>query len=178
MQTSAIACAAVLVLATGCFHAKEVADPSQEENAAQQGSEEEKAAQEEEKGTDSKDEKDSEKTDAPSEKKAAAQSAPSEKSAGSDKRSSGKEGVEGKDGDAEDAIDPEDIPVASSPQGLLKPGADDKVREKLGVSKGVGMRKALMKFQREHDLPATGMLDHETVEKLGFDPKDIFQKEG
>jgi hypothetical protein len=178
MQTSAIACAAVLVLATACFHAKEVADPSQEANAAQQGSEEEKAAQEEEKGTGSKDEKDSDKTDAPSEKKAAAPPATSEKRASSDKPSGTKDGEKGTDGDAEDEIDPEDIPVASSPQGLLKPGADDKVREKLGVSKGAGMRKALMKFQREHDLPATGMLDHETVEKLGFDPKDIFQKEG
>jgi hypothetical protein len=178
MQTSAIACAAALVLATACFHAKEVADPSQEENAAQQGSEEEKAAQDEETGTASKDEKDSEKTDARSEKKAAAQPATSEKRASSDEQSSGKDGDEAKDGDGEDAIDPEDIPVASSPQGLLKPGADEKVREKLGVSKGAGMRKALMNFQREHDLPATGMLDHETVEKLGLDPKDIFQKEG
>lgn len=176
MQTSAIACAAALVLATACFHAKQVADPSQEENAAQQGSEEEKAAKDEDKG--SKDEKDAEKTDAASEKKAAAQPATSEKRASSDERPGGKGGEEAKDGDAEGGIDPEDIPVASSPQGLLKPGADEKVREKLGVSKGAGMRKALMKFQREHDLPATGMLDHETVERLGFDPKDIFQKEG
>jgi putative peptidoglycan binding protein len=159
----------VLALGTACFHAKEVADPSQEERATQQGSEEEKSAKEEA-GTDGTDDKDSEKADAPSEKKAAARPEPSTKRAASDKKGDGEQG--------EDGIDPEDIPVASSPQGLLKPGADEKVREKLGVPKEGGMRKALMNFQREHDLPATGMLDHETVEKLGLDPKDIFQKEG
>jgi hypothetical protein len=166
MKTSAFACTAVLALATACFHAKEVADPSQEERAAEQGSEEGKGAKEEA-GTDGKD---SEKADASSEKKAAAKPESSTKRAASEKKDDGKQG--------EDAIDPEDIPVASSPHGLLKPGADEKVREKLGVPKEGGMRKALMNFQREHDLPATGMLDHETVEKLGLDPKDIFQKEG
>lgn len=172
MKTSAFACTAVLALATACFHAKEVADPSQEERASQQGSEEEKSAKEEA-GTDGKD---SENADAPSEKgppsekKASAKPEPSANRAASDEKGDGKQG--------EDAIDPEDIPVASSPHGLLKPGADEKVREKLGVPKQGGMRKELMNFQREHDLPATGMLDHETVEKLGLDPKDIFQKEG
>jgi len=70
----------------------------------------------------------------------------------------------------------EDIDVATSPQGLLQPGALDKVREKLGLSKGEGTDAALRRFQREHDLPATGMLDHETVEKLGLSPDEIFEK--
>lgn len=171
MKTAAYACTAVLALATACFHAKEVANPSQEERAAREGSEEEKAAQEE-KGADGEkqDEDGAAQADAPAEKKAP------EKQRSSDRRAAAAEKADG-ESDGDD-LDPEDIPVASSPQGLLKPGADEKVREKLGVAKGAGMRKALMNFQREHDLPATGMLDHETVEKLGLDPKDIFLKEG
>src|SRR5690348_3768713 len=51
--------------------------------------------------------------------------------------------------------DPERVPVASSPAGLLKPGADEKVREKLGVKEKEDLRPALQRFQREHDLPAT-----------------------
>ncbi|HEU4580637.1 MAG TPA: peptidoglycan-binding domain-containing protein [Polyangiaceae bacterium] len=73
--------------------------------------------------------------------------------------------------------DPERVPVASSPAGLLKPGADEKVREKLGVKeKGGDYRTALQRFQREHDLPATGILDHRTAKELGLDPDDIFER--
>jgi hypothetical protein len=73
--------------------------------------------------------------------------------------------------------DPERVPVASSPAGLLKPGADEKVREKLGVKeKGEDLRPALQRFQREHDLPATGILDHRTVKELGLDPDDVFER--
>jgi hypothetical protein len=73
--------------------------------------------------------------------------------------------------------DPEQVPVASSPAGLLKPGADEKVREKLGVKeKGGDYRAALQRFQREHDLPATGILDHRTAKELGLDPDDIFER--
>jgi hypothetical protein len=73
--------------------------------------------------------------------------------------------------------DPERVPVASSPAGLLKPGADEKVREKLGVKeKGGDYRPALQRFQREHDLPATGILDHRTAQELGLDPDDIFER--
>lgn len=73
--------------------------------------------------------------------------------------------------------DPERVPVASSPAGLLKPGADEKVREKLGVKKkGEDLRPALQRFQREHDLPATGILDHRTAKELGLDPDDVFER--
>jgi hypothetical protein len=73
--------------------------------------------------------------------------------------------------------DPERVPVASSPVGLLKPGADEKVREKLGVKgKGEDLRPALQRFQREHDLPATGILDHRTAKELGLDPNDVFER--
>lgn len=80
------------------------------------------------------------------------------------------------DGDQNDETepDPEDIEVATSAKGLLEPGAEDKVRERLGVPKGEGYRGALMRFQREHDLPATGILDHETAEALGLNPSEIF----
>ena len=73
--------------------------------------------------------------------------------------------------------DPERVPVASSPAGLLKPGADEKVRAKLGVTaKGEDLRPALKRFQREHDLPATGILDHRTAKELGLDPDEVFER--
>ena len=180
MKTSAFACTAVLALATACFHAKQVADPRQEERAAREGSEEQEATQEEQ-GADG--EKKDEGGDSEREDGAAQADAPARKKAptarrSSDRRAAADEKADGENDKGGDDLDPEDIPVASSPQGLLKPGAEEKVREKLGVAKGAGMRKALMSFQREHDLPATGMLDHETVERLGLDPKDIFRKEG
>ena len=46
----------------------------------------------------------------------------------------------------------------------------------LGVEKGASLRKALQKFQKEHDLPATGMLDQRTTEALGLDPDDLFER--
>jgi hypothetical protein len=74
--------------------------------------------------------------------------------------------------------DPESIPVSTSDQGLLKPGAEKAVIDKLGVKSKDGLRAALQKFQRSHDLPATGMLDHETVKVLGLNPEDIFERAG
>jgi len=72
---------------------------------------------------------------------------------------------------------PERVPVASSPAGLLKPGAEQKVREKLGLSaKGEELRPALQRFQRQHDLPATGILDHRTAKELGLDPDELFER--
>jgi len=73
--------------------------------------------------------------------------------------------------------DPERVPVASLPAGLLKPGAEEKVRRKLGAdAKGEGLRPALQRFQREHDLPATGILDHRTAKELGLDPEELFER--
>jgi hypothetical protein len=77
------------------------------------------------------------------------------------------------------AEDPSEIPVASSPSGLLKPGAEQTVRDKLGLQAGgSSLRRALQKFQKEHDLPATGILDQRTVESLGLDPDDVFERAG
>jgi hypothetical protein len=77
------------------------------------------------------------------------------------------------------AKDPERVAVASSPAGLLKPGAEQKVREKLGLkTKGEALRPALQRFQRDHDLPATGILDHHTAKELGLDPDDLFERAG
>ena len=73
--------------------------------------------------------------------------------------------------------DPERVAVASSPAGLLKPGAEQKVREKLGLNaKDEALRPALQRFQREHDLPATGILDHRTAKELGLAPDDLFER--
>ena len=74
------------------------------------------------------------------------------------------------------------IPVASSPEGLLAPGADRDIRDKL--ADGGYLRKgdesqsteaALRQFQKKHDLPETGMPDHQTVKALGLDPNRIFK---
>jgi len=79
----------------------------------------------------------------------------------------------------------EAVPVATAPDALLKPGADDKIRERLGAggflprdakaSEG-SMRDGLRRFQKANDLPATGVPDHETVKKLGLDPDQTFRK--
>lgn len=77
------------------------------------------------------------------------------------------------------ASKPEDVPVSTSPAGLLAPGADDKIRDKLAAAgfaaDGKSMKGGLRRFQRANDLPATGIPDHETVKKLGLDPNEIFR---
>jgi len=79
----------------------------------------------------------------------------------------------------EPASKPEDVPVSTSPGGLLAPGADDKIRDKLAAAgfaaDGKSTKEALRRFQKDNDLPATGIADHETVKKLGLDPNDIFR---
>jgi len=76
------------------------------------------------------------------------------------------------------------VPLATSPAGLLKPGAEKKIQEKL-ASDGLlksdkrgeldePTRAALRRFQDAHDLPATGLPDHETMRRLGLDPDDLF----
>jgi len=80
---------------------------------------------------------------------------------------------------SEPASKPEDVPVSTSPGGLLAPGADDKIRDKLAsagfAAEGKSSKEALRRFQRANDLPATGIPDHETVKKLGLDPDQIFR---
>lgn len=72
-------------------------------------------------------------------------------------------------------------PLAASPDELMKPNAQDKVSQAL-VAKGFLPNKnptpdqyvdALKAFQRSQGLAATGFADHETVIRLGVNPKDI-----
>jgi len=82
--------------------------------------------------------------------------------------------------------DPAAIPVASSAGGLLEPGAEKKIRDRLAAggfleAPADGERRgsldaALKRFQSAHDLPATGTPDVETVRKLGLEPDEIFRK--
>ena len=77
------------------------------------------------------------------------------------------------------------VPVATAPDVLLAPGGEDKIRERLASegyldgddkeSKGT-TRAGIRRFQKEHDLPATGVADHETVKKLGLNPHQVFRK--
>ncbi|MBC8131965.1 MAG: peptidoglycan-binding protein [Deltaproteobacteria bacterium] len=80
-------------------------------------------------------------------------------------------------------------PLATSPVGLLKPDALEGIQNKL-ASKGhlpkerqsgkldPATRDALREFQRESNLPATGVPDDVTVQKLGLSPTDVFRASG
>jgi hypothetical protein len=73
--------------------------------------------------------------------------------------------------------DPTHVPVATSAEGLLAPGAEEKVRAKLGLPpSGPGLRDGLIRFQNSHDLPATGVLDHATAKALGLNPSEVFER--
>jgi len=80
---------------------------------------------------------------------------------------------------------PDAVPVATGPAALLKPGAEEKMRERLTAGgyfdqdkkeSGAAMRRGIRRFQKEHDLPATGVVDHETVKRLGLAPDQIFRQ--
>ena len=80
---------------------------------------------------------------------------------------------------------PDAVPVATAPEALLVPGAEEQIRERLiaggflaadaDKSKGA-TRGAIRKFQRAQDLPATGVADAETVKRLGLDPDKAFRR--
>jgi hypothetical protein len=72
-------------------------------------------------------------------------------------------------------------PLAASPDELMKPSAQQKISQAL-IGKGflpnsdpspVQYLDALKAFQRSQGLAATGYADHETVMRLGVNPKDI-----
>lgn len=77
---------------------------------------------------------------------------------------------------------PKTTPLAQAPEGLLTPGAEQKINDKLsagGFMKGdanASTEAALRRFQAAHDLPSTGVPDHETVRRLGLNPDDLFRK--
>jgi len=76
-------------------------------------------------------------------------------------------------------------PLATSPEGLMLPDGPRIIQKALAdrgylreapTGKFDGQtRKALQRFQAEHDLPGTGAPDHATVRKLGLNPKEIFR---
>lgn len=77
------------------------------------------------------------------------------------------------------------IPVASTPQGLLREGAEKRIQTRLHA-KGLlrseqvtgqldnDTRLALRKFQKSEGLPTTGLPSYETVERLGLNLDHIF----
>ena len=81
--------------------------------------------------------------------------------------------------------EPQNISIATSPSLLLKPGAAKAIAAKLshdgdlhgevGSDLDGPTRDALARFQRSHDLPATGIPDDATVRKLGLKPEDVFR---
>jgi hypothetical protein len=82
--------------------------------------------------------------------------------------------------------DPEAMPVASSPEGLLAPGGEEQIRQKLAAggylkggpgAKSGSTREGIRRFQEANDLPATGAPDHTTVRKLGLDPDQLFRQQ-
>jgi hypothetical protein len=76
------------------------------------------------------------------------------------------------------------VPLATAPAGLLAPGADQKICDRL-VAEGFladdakrsdgAMSEGLRRFQRARDLPATGVPDDQTVKDLGLNPDEIFR---
>lgn len=156
--------AALLSLGGACSHTSTVAAPPEAAAQSAEASAEGGAGASEAGGPDSDSTSDSDEGD----------EVARERGSKPERRSSESGGEQGD----ETEPDPEDIEVATSAKGLLEPGAEDQVRERLGVPKGEGYRGALMRFQREHDLPATGILDHETAEALGLNPSEIFASAG
>lgn len=153
--TNTTLCVALLSLAWGCSHAETVREPNTP-------------------------------AEANNEQQAASENADAQSNADADRRGGGSDPTQpAKDRtDTETerqrtgGSDAEDIPVATSAQGLLKPGAEDKVRAALGMKQGDrSMRNEIRRFQRQNNLPATGMLDQTTIEKLGLDPDEIFEEE-
>jgi len=77
-------------------------------------------------------------------------------------------------------------PLATSPAGLLKPGAAKQIQNALvnrryladGAQSGqldAPTEKALRSFQQDNKLPATGVPDDATIEKLGISPGEVFR---
>ena len=76
------------------------------------------------------------------------------------------------------------VPLATAPGGLLAPGAEEKIREKLAAEgcldddakrSGGALSDGLSRCQKAHDLPATGMPDDATIKALGLNPDQIFR---
>ena len=77
------------------------------------------------------------------------------------------------------------IPVASAPQGLMRPGAEQRIQERLRRKEllraaqvtgqlDTDTREALRAFQKSEGLPTTGLPSYETIDHLGLDLDQIF----
>lgn len=77
------------------------------------------------------------------------------------------------------------IPVASTPQGLMRDGAETKIQQRLrargflNAAQCTGQldadtRQALRVFQKQEGLPTTGLPSFETVDHLGLELDAIF----
>lgn len=75
--------------------------------------------------------------------------------------------------------------MASTPQGLMREGAEKKIQERLRDEKLLtadqcsgrldpDTRAALRRYQKREGLPTTGLPSYETVERLGLDLDTIF----
>ena len=72
-------------------------------------------------------------------------------------------------------------PLAASPSELMEPESQQKVARALQAKgiverddvRGEQLSAALRKFQQSQGLAATGFADHETLLRLGIDPKEI-----
>jgi Putative peptidoglycan binding domain len=79
--------------------------------------------------------------------------------------------------------DPGHPDLATSPAQLMAPGSSDAIAAALrkrgflaaDASSSKDMEKALRDFQNSQGLAATGFPDHETLKKLGIDPKKVDQ---
>ncbi|HVR03851.1 MAG TPA: peptidoglycan-binding domain-containing protein [Polyangia bacterium] len=80
----------------------------------------------------------------------------------------------------------EGVPLATSPGGLLRPGAIKMIQQRLSSAGAlpeerqtgeldVETRSALRRFQEANGLPATGDPDGATVGKLGLKANDVFK---
>jgi peptidoglycan hydrolase-like protein with peptidoglycan-binding domain len=78
------------------------------------------------------------------------------------------------------------VPLPTSPAGLLKPGALEMIQQRLSSAGAlseerqtgvldVETRSALRRFQGANGLPATGDPDGATVNKLGLKANDVFR---
>jgi len=118
-------------------------------------------------------------TDDGAEKKAAEKSETSETKPAKPRAATGARGSSAADGGDRDGI-----PLATAPGGLLAPGAEQKIRERLvaegcladGAKRSGGaLSEGLRRCQSAHDLPATGMPDDATIKALGLEPGHIFR---
>jgi len=80
-------------------------------------------------------------------------------------------------------------PLATSPAGLLEPGAVKRIQERLVERDYLPMearsgkldertRSALRRLQRDHNLPETGTPDDSTLQKLGLDVGELTRSSG